>query len=143
MTTNRAQDVARTSSSERRPLGRTRRGGSRARPRWARRTGETDAQEPTIAVKTALLRRTAVKAWIAVGALGALIALLITADKRSLLAIICAWAAGLLLLGKEVLSAFARDKGLGPVKDGLEDWASICSLFGTVAAVPAVFAAIS
>lgn len=94
-------------------------------------------------MKTALLRRTAVKAWIAVVALGALIALLSTVGKGSLLAIICAIAAGLLLLGKEVLSAFARDKGLGPVKDRLEDWAAICSLFGTVAAVPAVFAAIS
>lgn len=83
------------------------------------------------------------KAAIAVVALGALIALLIGADKGTLLANICAWAAGLLLLGKEILSAFARDKGLGPVKDGLEDWAAICSLFGTVAAVPAVFAAIS
>ncbi|WP_139179851.1 hypothetical protein [Curtobacterium sp. MCBA15_007] len=97
---------------------------------------------PIPASTTALLKRTLVKAIVAVLALVALIALLAAADKGSPLAIVCAWAAGVLLVGKEILSAFARDRGLDPVKARLEDLAAICSLFGTVAAVPAVFAAI-
>lgn len=82
------------------------------------------------------------KAVIAALALVLLATLLVNVGKASVVGIWSAWAAGLLLIAKETLSAFARDKGLGPVKDRFGDWAAICSLFGTVAALPAVVAAI-
>lgn len=48
--------------------------------------------------------------------------------------------AALLLVAKEVLSAFARDPSQEGRKNRMEDWAAICGLFGVVFGAPAVYA---
>ncbi|MBT1620552.1 hypothetical protein KK090_14925 [Curtobacterium flaccumfaciens pv. poinsettiae] len=86
--------------------------------------------------------RTRWKAFIAVLAVGALIGLLLLTQSNPSWAKGYAAIAGILVVVKELLSAFARDRGLAPDKSGLEDSAAICSLFAVVFGVPAVAAAI-
>lgn len=102
------------------------------------------AQAPTSETDEArkLRRRTRWKAFIAFLAIGALIGLLLLTQSNPAWAKGYAAIAGILVVVKELLSAFARDRGLAPDKSGLEDSAAICSLFAVVFGVPAVAAAI-
>lgn len=84
-----------------------------------------------------------IKAGIAAVAVIVLAVLLATAEKGSWLANACVYIAAFLLVGKELLSAFARDEELKEDSDDLEDWAALCSLFAVVAGVPALIAAIA
>lgn len=84
-----------------------------------------------------------VKAGIAAVAVIVLTLLLANAEKGSWLANACVYIAALLLVLKELLSAFARDEELKEDSVKLEDWAALCSLFAVVAGVPALVAAIA
>ena len=79
---------------------------------------------------------------IATAAIAALVALLTTTPSDSPLAKSYAIVAGGLVVAKEILSAYARDRGLASDKSWLEDAAAIASLFAVVFGVPAVAAAI-
>lgn len=84
-----------------------------------------------------------IKAGIAAVAVLGLVVLLANVEKGSWLANACVYVAALLLVAKELLSAFARDEELKGDSDELEDWAALCSLFAVVAGVPALIAAIA
>jgi uncharacterized membrane protein len=94
------------------------------------------------AEERALQKRTRLKAGAAAIAIVALIVLLLTTPPDSVLAKGYAIAAGVLVLVKEILTAFARDRGLAGDKPELENWAAIASLFAVVFGVPAVAAVI-
>lgn len=78
----------------------------------------------------------------AVGSIGILGALLWGVDKGTCLWVVCGVLAGVLLVLREVLGAFAVDETFVEWKSGVEKGVAFCSLFAVVFGIPAIAAAI-
>lgn len=101
----------------------------------------TDTSTTANPVRRRSTFRSAIVAVVALVVLVVLMLLLFPAD--SVWAKVVAIIAGVLVLVKEICSAFARDGGWYKLdKKKLEDGAALCSLFAVVFGVPAVAAAI-
>ena len=91
-------------------------------------------------VKTS--KRTIATSLIAGLVLVLLVGLLVVLHNEVALLIGAASAAGLLVIAKETLTAFARGNFSVAAAKELEDWAAIASLFAAVFGVPAVVGAV-